>query len=155
MIGENLAGWRRARGLTQSALATRAGLPQAAVSLAERGLRDISVRTLLRLATALEVTPGTLLDGAPPRPSLTRHELDAVARAVVTGGRDLPPAHRRLADACAAAMRPTLEACATAGAGRARRRGRESVLAATQLYGKEQVNMILERVDRLAGAAAP
>ncbi len=155
LIGEKLGSWRRSRGLTQSALAARAGLPQAAVSLAERGLRDISLRTLFRLAAALKLTPGTLLDADPPHSTLTRHELDAIAHAVVTGRRNIPPVHRHLADACAGAMRPTLEACETPGAARARRRGRGALLAAIQRYGRERVEMILERVDRLAGAMAP
>ncbi len=154
LIGERLGGWRRVRGLTQAALASRAGLPQAAVSLTERGLRDVSLRTVFRLAAALKITPGTLLDVDPARTTLTRHDLDAIARAVAEGTRDLPPAQRRLADACAAAMRPTLEACGLRGAVRARRRGRAAILAAIQRCGREQFDMLLERVDRLAGAAA-
>jgi len=71
-IGLRLGGWRRHRGLTQAVLARRAGLPQAAISSAERGLRDFSLRTLCRLAVALDVTPGTLLDHDPPHTPLSR-----------------------------------------------------------------------------------
>ena len=154
LVGYNIGAWRRARNLTQALLAVRAGIPQAAVSNIEAGRRDVSLRTLYRLASALGLRPGELLDLEPPRTALTRHELDAVARSVVTGRGVLPPAHRRLADACAAAMRPTLEACSVPGMRRGRRLGRNALPAAVQRYGREQVDMILERVDRLAGSEA-
>lgn len=155
LIGDKLGGWRRARRLTQAALAARAGLPQSVVSDTENGRRDISLRTLYRLAGALDLTPGALLDDEPPRARLSRHDIDAVSRAVVSGERNLPLAQRRLADACAAAMRPTLEACAVWGARAARRRAAPSLRAAKQRYGPEAVALILDRVDRFAGAAAP
>jgi transcriptional regulator with XRE-family HTH domain len=149
-----LGSWRRHRGLTQAALAARAGIPQPAVSEAEMGKRDVGLRTIVRLAAALGITPGTLLDSDPPRHPLDRHAVDAVARAAVTGRRDLPAGQRRLADACAAAMRPTLEACAVPGAARASRRGIRSVHAAKQRYGEDVFDLILERIDRFAGAEA-
>lgn len=154
LIGARLGGWRRAKGLTQAALAARTGLSQAAVSEIECGRRDVSLRTVFRMAVALDVTPGTLLDADPPRARLDRQEADAVARAVVTGARDLPPAQRRLADACAAAMRPTLEACGAPGAVRARRRGARALRAAEQRFGAEAVRNVLQRIDRHAAAGA-
>ena len=45
---------RRERGLTQAALGERAGLTQARVSDLLRGRRDCNVRTLERLAEALD-----------------------------------------------------------------------------------------------------
>ena len=149
-----LGSWRRHRGLTQAALAARAGIPQPAVSEAEMGKRDVGLRTIVRLAAALGITPGTLLVSDPPRPSLNRHTIDAVARAAVTGRRNLPPHQRQLANACAAAMRPTLEACAVPGASKASLRGARSVRAASQRYGEEVIDLILERIDRFAGAEA-
>jgi transcriptional regulator with XRE-family HTH domain len=154
LIGGRIGGWRQARDLTQAALAARAGLPQAAVSAIEAGRRDCSVRTVFRLAAALDLTAGRLLDEEPPRAPLSRHDVDAIARAVVSGRRALAPGLRRLADACAAAMRPTLEACAAPGAPRARRRGPGALHAAIQRYGRDQVDLILERVDRFAGEGA-
>jgi len=153
-IGARLGGWRRSRNFTQVALAARAGLPQASVSIIEHGRRDISLRTVFRLAAALGITPGTLLDKDPPITALTRHEVDSIARAVVTGKRNIPSMHRRLADACAVAMRPTLEACGMPGMVRARRSGESAFNAAIQRFGREQVDLILDRVDRMAGAAA-
>jgi transcriptional regulator with XRE-family HTH domain len=52
-----------AKGLSQEALAELAGLHRTYVGSAERGLRNVSLHNILRLAKALEVTPGQLLDG--------------------------------------------------------------------------------------------
>jgi len=153
-VANRLGGWRRAKGLTQAALARLAHVPQSALSEVENGRRDLSLRTLFKLAVALEMTPGTLLDKDPPWLPLTRRQLDAVSRAAVTGRRNLPPAHRLLADACAAAMRPTIEAHAAAGAARSRMRGARSIRAAEQRFGQETVRAILERIDRHAGSEA-
>src|SRR5690348_5238006 len=99
-IGVRAAAWRRHRDLSQQALADRSGVAQAIISRFERHGRDISIRTVCRLAAALDVTPGTLLDQDPPRPDLDRHAIDAVARAMVSGHRrDLPARLRPLADA--------------------------------------------------------
>jgi len=155
LIGGKVGGWRRARGLSQDALAARAGLSQAAVCEIERGRRDVSLRTVFRLAGALGITPGTLLDADPPWAPLDRQATDRVARAVVTGSRDLPPPLRRLADACAAAMRPTLEACGVPGKSLARRRGLRATHAAELRYGRDAVRLVMQRVDRHAAATAP
>lgn len=152
VIGDRVAGWRVARGLTQAQLAVRSGVPQAAVSAIESFRRDLTVRTLQRLAAAMELSPGTLLDRDPPRPGLTRLQVDAISRAIVTGTRRLPPAHVRLADACAAEVLPTLEACRAPGAARARRRGPRSLLAAERRFGRETVDLILGRIDKHLGA---
>lgn len=52
-----------AKGFSQEALADLAGLHRTYVSSAERGLRNVSLTNILRLAKALDVTPGQLLDG--------------------------------------------------------------------------------------------
>lgn len=152
--GARLGAWRIARGLTQAALAKRARLPQPAVSGAERGTRDISLRTLCRIADALAVSPGTLLDRDPPRLALDRHRIDAVARAVISGHRALPRDLRLLADACAGATRPTLEACGIRPALRGRRTGARALRLAEFRFGRPVVEDILNRIDRFAGAAA-
>jgi len=154
LIAGRLAGWRRAKGLSQAKVARRAGLPQAAISGIETGRRDLSLRTLFRLARALEVTPGTLLDVEPPRTPLDRNIADEVARAVLSGSRKLSLPLRRLADACAAAMRPTLEACGAPGRALARRRGPRAWHMAEQRYGREAVRLVMQRIDRHASAQA-
>jgi transcriptional regulator with XRE-family HTH domain len=62
-FGVNLR-WARERiGISQEALANNAHVDRAAISVFERGRRNPNLRTLLRLARALEVPPGVLLRG--------------------------------------------------------------------------------------------
>lgn len=56
-LGAQVAQARRSRGLTQSELATAAGLSRHTVSSLERGdLGDLGLRKVLRLLDALELT---------------------------------------------------------------------------------------------------
>ena len=52
---------RQALGLSQEALADRAGLHRTYISLIERGLRGVSLETILKLAAALDATAPQLL----------------------------------------------------------------------------------------------
>ena len=62
-FGANLR-WARLRaGLSQEALANEAVVDRAAVSVFERGRRNPNLRTILRLARALQLPPGVLLRG--------------------------------------------------------------------------------------------
>ncbi len=62
-FGVNLR-WARVRaGISQEALANDARVDRAAISVFERGKRNPNLRTLLRLARALELPPGVLLRG--------------------------------------------------------------------------------------------
>jgi len=54
-LGQNIRRERLACGLSQEELAARAGMHRTYVGAVERGERNISVVSLLRLATALEV----------------------------------------------------------------------------------------------------
>lgn len=63
VIAGNIARLRREQKLTQSQLASRSGVHVTEVSRIERGLRDVRLSTLVRLARALGVKPGRLLDG--------------------------------------------------------------------------------------------
>jgi transcriptional regulator with XRE-family HTH domain len=61
-FGENLRAARRRLKLTQEEVAERSGVHATEVSRIEAGKRDPKVSTLLRLAAAVEVPPGQLLD---------------------------------------------------------------------------------------------
>jgi transcriptional regulator with XRE-family HTH domain len=62
-FGVNLR-WARERvGISQEALANNAHVDRAAISVFERGKRNPNLRTLLRLARALEIPPAVLLRG--------------------------------------------------------------------------------------------
>jgi len=62
-FGANVRAARHARGWTQEDLAEEAGLAVVQISRIERGAREIRLTTLLRLLSALDVTPTKLLRG--------------------------------------------------------------------------------------------
>lgn len=66
-FGARVRQLREKRGLSQEALAERAGLHWTYVSGVERGLRNPSLSTIGRLAAALENTPSQLLAGLAKR----------------------------------------------------------------------------------------
>jgi len=61
LVGRNAARLRDAAGLTQEALAERAGMSQQYISDLERGKRNPTVVTLYELAQALGVGPVELV----------------------------------------------------------------------------------------------
>jgi transcriptional regulator with XRE-family HTH domain len=61
-LGTNLREARERLGLTQEQVAERSGVHATEVSRIEAGKRDPKVSTLERLAKAVEVKPGRLLD---------------------------------------------------------------------------------------------
>lgn len=75
---------RSRKGWTQAELAQRAGIAQANLSNIEKGKRDLTVSTLVRLAGALEVRPADLIEEAVlPKFLLTRSQIEMLATAVV------------------------------------------------------------------------
>lgn len=61
-LGENLRAARKKLEMTQEELAARSGVQAGEISRMERGKRDPQVSTVLKLAKALELRPGQLLD---------------------------------------------------------------------------------------------
>jgi transcriptional regulator with XRE-family HTH domain len=62
-FGANLRAAREAARLSQEALAYEAEVDRAAISVYERGGREPNLRTVLKLARALQMSPVALLDG--------------------------------------------------------------------------------------------
>lgn len=62
-FGANLRAARTGAGLSQEALAYEAVVDRAAISVYERGRREPNLRTVLKLARALGLSPVVLLDG--------------------------------------------------------------------------------------------
>ena len=60
-LGTTLRHYRKQQGLSQQALATKAGLHYTYVSEIELGQRNVSVLSLFRLATALQLPVSVLL----------------------------------------------------------------------------------------------
>lgn len=65
-IGAQIADVRRRRGYTQDQLAVLSGIDSSNIRSYESGRAMLSVLTLVRISTALEVTPGTLIDELTP-----------------------------------------------------------------------------------------
>lgn len=61
-LGKNVRALRTASGISQEELAFRANMKRSYLSDLERGTRNPSVRALGRLAEALSVSPGSLLE---------------------------------------------------------------------------------------------
>jgi transcriptional regulator with XRE-family HTH domain len=61
-LGKNLRAARERLGLTQEQVAERSGVQAGEVSRIECDLRDPQVSTVEKLAAAVEVPPGRLLD---------------------------------------------------------------------------------------------
>lgn len=56
-VGRNIKAQRKRRSLTQEELGHRAGLHAVEVGRAERGVRDMRVSTVFKLARGLDVPP--------------------------------------------------------------------------------------------------
>jgi len=65
-LGEQVVGWRRARGLTQAELESRAGLAHNALSRIETGQVSPRLSSLERIASALDLTTEELQFRKPP-----------------------------------------------------------------------------------------
>ena len=61
-FGRRLREYRHARNLTQEKLSELVGVSFQHIGMLERGKRYPSIETLIRLAVALDIPPGTLLD---------------------------------------------------------------------------------------------
>src|SRR5438552_14550494 len=66
-LGQRLARLRKERGFTQKELAEKTGLIQALISDYERDKLRLNAETVLRMATALEITTDELLQPAGPK----------------------------------------------------------------------------------------
>ena len=78
--------WRRQRGLTQARLAERANLTRPYMSRLEKAKADPALSCLRRLAVALDIKVGQLVDELPPERTLSRDEIDRWARGALRPG---------------------------------------------------------------------
>jgi transcriptional regulator with XRE-family HTH domain len=64
-VGTRVRALRQARDLSQGELAALLAIPSTNVSAIERGVRGLSLQQLAKLAKALDVSPGEILNGHP------------------------------------------------------------------------------------------
>ncbi len=64
-VGARVRELRLSRDLSQGELAAALGIPATNVSAIERGVRGLSIQQLAKLASALDVAPGEILNGHP------------------------------------------------------------------------------------------
>ena len=153
-FGQAVLAWRRSRGLTQEALARRAGIPRPNVSAIERGRREVSLTTLRTLAAALGVRPGLLVDGVSPEAarggplSSSRDTLERIADAVAFGRQAKEPRERAAIDALTVLLGPRMRAMHRQW--RRSRIGRRIAMNAwrtlTSLYSRDAINTLTDRV---------
>lgn len=108
--GETIQLWRGHKRLTQAVLADRAGISRPNLSAIEQGARDMTIQTLRRIAGALEITPGTLVDGlGPTQPTPKEHydrfAIDRIARLAAGQSIKASAQERKLAMSLASLMK--------------------------------------------------
>ena len=62
-VGKRIRSLREAKGVSQEGLAEKSGLHRTYIGGVERGLRNPSLKSLARMAKALDVRIGQLFDG--------------------------------------------------------------------------------------------
>ena len=138
--------------MSQEALAARSGLTQAEISWIERGLRSPTLRTAWRLSEALGV-PLERLWGGPQRSSLTREQMDRMARAIIQAEpSSLSAGERELARAAGSLVIQKLRVHHVPGRAlyaRSRWETARRPIRVRQLYGEIPVRQVLHRVDAL------
>jgi transcriptional regulator with XRE-family HTH domain len=90
-FGINLRWARQRAGISQEALALKADVDRAAISVFEHGRRDPNLRTILKLARALEVSPSMMLGGV----QSSEHPLKSSASQLAARRATPPPARGR------------------------------------------------------------
>lgn len=87
VFSENLKAWRISKNLTQEELAQRSGVPRPNLIALEQGRRECTLTTLNRLAHALGILSGTLLDQKPKEEAcvaIDRHAIDDISRHILS-----------------------------------------------------------------------
>lgn len=152
MYGEKVFSWREKKGLSQKQLATLTGIARPHISAIERGAHDMTVSTLNKIALALEVKPGELIDSHPFEIELKdRHLIDKIARSVVHGTRSLTPDLNHLIDNIASLCINLLEAHQARGLNKVRRlskRDSHRKFRLNEMYNSKTLNLILHRIPK-------
>jgi transcriptional regulator with XRE-family HTH domain len=151
-FGENILLWRLHKSLSQEQLAVLSILPRPNLSDIEKGKRDVTLSTIRSLANALGVSPGTLVNGEPPKRKnwegdFSRESMERIASSVAQGRLPKDPTERQIYRLLKEVLRCSLQ-CARA---RQRhlplptRRGDRAWLLLRVLCSAETVNSLIMR----------
>ncbi len=150
-IGQGLYLARMAKKMTQAELARRTQIPQANISNIEKGKRDITVSTLLRICAALEVSPPALFEEVRHSISMSRASLERIAKSVFNPRIRLPQPEREVADLLRKQLPPKTYSYLN------RREVYQTWLELRSRFSDEEVRALFERVEdarkRLSAAA--
>lgn len=144
--------WRLAKQLSQSELAVLTRIPQGALSVVERGGRDITLRSLERIARALTVEITALFRAPLQDLRLDRQEREVIARAIVEGTAAGDAVKEELVSDLRGVISRKLIAFKAPGAAQVRVHRwqvRRRYLGVERKYGSELVRDVLGRVDKL------
>lgn len=156
-IGFQIMKWRRYRGLTQAELAGKANLTRVYISRLEKGHVDPALSSLHRIALALAVELGELVDKSPPEKPLNRYELDQLARGALQPGtkearnksqirilaRMVKERRKALGLYNPRKLRPVMK-----------NQGQNAIRWLRASFGEAQWNALLRRIDKLAAGYA-
>lgn len=147
-----LGEWRRKLNITQSELADRSGLTQSEISKIENGLVSPSLKTIQKVSKPLRIQPANLFDSPSKEPKLSRHEVDELARNVISGR--LPDDQNKAALIKDIALLVSRKLIALNKPGKSLLRGsrwntKSRYLKTQRRYSNNSVKQILARVDKL------
>ncbi|MCK5504014.1 MAG: helix-turn-helix transcriptional regulator [Thermodesulfovibrionia bacterium] len=151
-FGENILLWRLYKSLSQEQLAALSGIPRPNLSDIEKGKRDVTLSTIRLLAHALGVSPGTLVNGEPPKRKnreeyVSRESMERIASSVAQGKppKDLTERH------VYSLLKEVLHCSLLCARTRQRRlplptrRGNRAWLILRAQYSKETINSLIVR----------
>jgi len=152
-FGPRLKAWRLSKNLTQASLAQKAGLPRPNLADIEAGRRDCTLKTLGRLAYALELRPGELLDHSPhEETALDRHQIDAIARSLFHPEQTLAPDLQAIQKALLPVVRPILMAAGLHFDPETPRQKRRRQRPSTNPIPPQALDLLIRRVHKLAAS---
>ncbi len=150
-FGDTVLLWRSYRSLTQAQLAAAAGIPRPNLSDIEKGKRDVTLATIISIANAISVSPGTLVDRRAPghedrKETFTRASMERIADAVAKGRPPEDPVEQQVYRN----LREVLQCGLARARGRKKlplpsRRGSRAWIALRALYPAETVKSLIER----------
>ncbi len=153
-IGQTIFLWRSKRGFTQAQLALSSGVSRPNISAIEQGSRDLTVQTLRRIASALELNPGMLVDGISPEASIEkfksdRYVLDRIARLATGEKLSASSEEKKIAADLASIMHSKLGHSKSASALRGVRADEKVMHKLKTVLGPQIVKHLIQRVEKI------